>query len=108
MTMFHSSFTSGDLLVEGIYAGLPFAAELLQHRGGLIGAIARQGDPLRLAPLMLLGRLCPLHKANEAAKLAQQLLLYIHTRAGHQLVLESASATGVSGLHSSCSARMTW
>ena len=58
------------LLVQGIDAGLPLAAELLQDRGRLIGAVAWQGHPLCLGPLMLLGCLSSLHEAYEAAKLA--------------------------------------
>lgn len=81
------------LLVQGIYAGLPLGLKLLQHWSCLIGAVARQGYPLRLAPLVLLCRFCPLDKANESAKLTQQLLLNIHAGACHQLVLHTQMHT---------------
>ncbi len=74
-------------LVQGVDARLPSGRKVLQHWGGFIGPIPRQGDPLRLSPFVLLGCLCPLDKAYQASKLAQQLLLHVHTGARHQLIL---------------------
>jgi len=74
-------------LVQGINASLPSGGKVLQHWGSFIGPIPRQGHPLRLGPLVLLGCLCPLDKAYQGPKLAQQLLLHIHAGARHQLIL---------------------
>lgn len=75
------------LLVQSINAGLPLGGKVLQHWGGFIRPIPRQGYPLSLGPLVLLGGLRPLDKVYQGPKLAQQLLLPTHAGACHQLIL---------------------